>query len=388
MPQSVDQRFARVRELFEQERREAKIARTLDDIPISFELISHEWLSRVLCAGVHGAEVTAHTLDIDREGTTNRGRIFLQYNAAGQAAKLPPSVFCKATQTLESRFILGLNNCAEGEITFYNKVRALLDIEAPVAYFSKIDRESLNSITLLRDMTGQVEFCDERTQVSQTMARDQLGVLARLHGKFYGKSGRETPLSDYQTIEEFNRLTEEGVHWSERGYEGLLQAEPVVPARLLARAKDIWPATSRAFARHGDLPRTLIHNDVHLKNWYITSAGRMGLSDWQCVVRGHWCRDLAYVISSSLSPDNRRAWERELIAYYLECLAGQGIPTPSLDQTMRLYRQQLFAALQMWTVTLARPEGAPEMQPPATSLEFIRRIATAIDDHNAFASFD
>jgi hypothetical protein len=53
-----------------------------------------------------------------------------------------------------------------------NKVRALLDFEAQVAYISKIDRESLNSITLLRDMTGQVEFCDERTQVSEPMARD------------------------------------------------------------------------------------------------------------------------------------------------------------------------------------------------------------------------
>ena len=388
MQQSTAQRFARVRELFEQEQRERRIARTLDDIPARFELISNEWLGRVLCAGVAGAEVTGYTLDIDSAGTTNRGRIFLQYNAAGQAAGLPPSVFCKATQTLESRFILGLNNCAEGEIIFHNKVRALLDIEAPVAYFSTIDRESLNSITLLKDMTGQVEFCDERTEMSQAMARDQLGVLARLHGKFYGRPETETPLRDYQTIEEFNRLTEEGVHWSERGHLGFLQAESVVPARLYARAGEIWPATSRAFARHGELPRTLIHNDVHLKNWYVTSDGRMGLSDWQCVVRGHWCRDLAYVIATALTPENRRAWERGLIAHYLECLAGQGVPTLPFDDVLLLYRQQLFAALQMWTVSLARPEGAPEMQPPATALEFIRRIATAIDDHDAFASFD
>ena len=28
---------------------------------------------------------------------------------------------------------------------------------------------------------------------------------------------------------------------------------------------------------HSELPRTLIHSDVHLKNWYINADGEMGI---------------------------------------------------------------------------------------------------------------
>lgn len=387
MSGAAEQIFARVRELYETARAAQRVVVDLDEIPFSYELISDEWLSKAICRDAPGARVVAHSLDRPDEGTCNRRRIFLRYNTEGVAAGLPPSVFCKATQSLESRFILGLNGCAEGEITFHNKVRGLLDIEAPLSYFSNIDRQSLNSITLLRDMAGQVQFCDERTAVTKEMAKSQLALLARLHGRFHDASELQTLLQDFQTIEQFANRTEAAIRWSDAQYKGFLAAESVIPARLFRRAKDIWEATERAFDRHRELPRTLIHNDVHLKNWYIAASGNMGLNDWQCGVRGHWSRDLAYVLSTALTPENRRAWEQELIAYYLDRLHTEGVPKPAYDEALALYRQQLFAALIMWTTTLSPAPGSPQMQPPAASLRFIERIAHAIDDHDAFASF-
>ena len=44
------------------------------------------------------------------------------------------------------------------------------------------------------------------------------------------------------------------------------------------------------------------------------------------------------------------------------------------------YRQQMFAALAWWTGTLGQPPDAPAMQPQETSLEFIKRMAVALDD--------
>jgi len=37
----------------------------------------------------------------------------------------------------------------------------------------------------------------------------------------------------------------------------------------------------------------LLHCDVHPGNSYVTGDNRMGLCDWQCVVRGGWARDIA-----------------------------------------------------------------------------------------------
>jgi hypothetical protein len=126
---------------------------------------------------------------------------------------------------------------------------------------------------------------------------------------------------------------------------------------------------------------------VHLKNWYIDADGEMGLNDWQCSCKGNWGRDIAYAISTALTPENRREWERELVGYYVEQLTAAGIDGVDFELAWKLYRQNLFSALAWWTGTLGQPPEAPKMQPPATSREFIRRITHAIDDLDALAAF-
>ena len=109
----------------------------------------------------------------------------------------------------------------------------------------------------------------------------------------------------------------------------------------------------------------------------------MGLMDWQCCVRGHWSRDLVYAITTSLSVENRRAWEKQLVEYYLEQLAANGVPPVSMERAMQLYKTQLFPTLAFWTGTLTPAPGSPDMQPVETSIKFIHRITHAMDDLDA-----
>jgi hypothetical protein len=80
-------------------------------------------------------------------------------------------------------------------------------------------------------------------------------------------------------------------------------------------------------------------------------------------------------VSTGLTVDDRRSWERELVARYATAL--------QLDErdVWSGFRDQLPGALMMWTPTLSKPPGLPDMQPKATSLEMIRRITTALADH-------
>jgi Ser/Thr protein kinase RdoA (MazF antagonist) len=171
----------------------------------------------------------------------------------------------------------------------------------------------------------------------------------------------------------------------ERGFQ---QAGDLIPAPVFARPDDVWTATLRCVDDHRRLPRTLIHSDVHLKNWYIDGDGELGLSDWQCSSKGNWSRDVSYALATALSIDDRRAWERDLLSYYLEQLHTAGAPTPDLDDAWRLYRRQLFAALAWWTGTLGQPRKGSQMQPQDTSREFIRRITAAIDDLDALSAWN
>ena len=162
----------------------------------------------------------------------------------------------------------------------------------------------------------------------------------------------------------------------------MIRAEHVIPASVTRVKERIWPMAERSLAMHENAPRTVIHSDVHLGNWYITRDGIMGLSDWARVCRGHWGRDLAYALMTVLAVDDRRAWERELLRRYCDKFAEVAKQPLEFDRAWDAYRRLACLALLMWTPTLCPPPTLPDMQPVPTSMEMIRRITTAMDDHD------
>ncbi|HKR43274.1 MAG TPA: hypothetical protein VJU59_26935, partial [Paraburkholderia sp.] len=99
-----------------------------------------------------------------------------------------------------------------------------------------------------------------------------------------------------------------------------------------------------------------------------------------------WARDLVYTLTCALSIENRRRWEKELIRFYLGRMHELGVPLISFDAAMLLCRQQIFTPLAFWTNTLIPAQGMPDMQPRQTTLEFLRRLFAAIEDHDALDS--
>jgi hypothetical protein len=239
----------------------------------------------------------------------------------------------------------------------------------------------------MRDLREEVAFCRIDTVLTRAQVESQLRLLATLHGRYYASAELATVLAPFSNWERFFTITVEDAGFGEACIRGFNAARDLVPPRLFAREAEVWPATLRCAARHAELPRTLTHNDVHLKNWFIAADGEMGVNDWQNCCKGNWSRDLAYCLSTGLQPEQRRDSEQELLAFYLDQLAVRGGPRLEYADAFRLYRQQLFAALAWWTGTLGQPPDALLMQPPATSCEFIRRMAIAIDDLDALDSF-
>lgn len=376
----MSQMITEIQAAYERDQLLQREAITADDLPLSFESVTDRWLTAVLCQNVPNAKVIGHQLGPVDTGSSNRRRIEVEYNDVGIAAGLPWALFCKASHELYNRISLGVSGGAHVETYFYNHIRPLLQIEAPRSFYAKYDPTSFNSMVILGDLTGSVtEFCNHKTVMTLERARSQMRLLGKLHGTTYSHPGIQAQMEHVKTWPDyFNGTLAFGMEAGSNN--GFLAAEEVIPSRLFKRYQDVWSTTMRSMELHRTSPYFFAHGDVHLKNWYVAGSGEMGLGDWQCASRGHWARDFAYALSTALTVEDRRTWERDLLKLYLEELRAAGGPAVSFDEGWNAYRQQLITALTWWTVTLTPPPGMPDMQPRDITLEFIRRIATAMDD--------
>lgn len=364
-------------------------ARQFDDVPCTPYAVTPEWLTAVLCGKVPGAVVTHVEVKPASAGTHERHQLKVSYNEEGRRAGLPVSIFTKSLPSIVTRMIGGFNGTARVEGSFFTQIRPQLEIEAPLCYHSAYDRRTFAAIHLLEDLvaTKSATFCNHKTYVTRAMADDMIDLLAALHGRFYGDP---TLAERYRWLASYPRWFTIGAakmgteYYTRKAFDA---AAHVIPEEVMARRDDVWPATMRALALHDSEPQGLIHSDVHIGNWYRTGAGQMGLCDWQCLSRGHWSRDFAYAVTASLTPDNRRSWERELLARYVERFAEKTGVRPDFDLSFLRYRQQIVHALAMWTITLCHSPLLPNMQPEDTTLTMIERMTTAMADLDALDSF-
>ena len=378
---------ARIADIFSHETHNAKVTRA-SEVPTSYDSLTTEWLTDVMCRGVSGAKVEGFRFGERDDGSSNRRRIFLTYNDAGTKAGLPATVFCKCAETLQTRTVLGISGAAAGEANFFNKIRGRVAMEAPTAYYAGYDPNNHATILVLRDLAGEVKYCDSDTPFDWAMASGQMSNLARLHATFFKSPELGTASIPYRTWTQWWRdMMKASPNFAASCDQAFGQSEDLMAPRLFKRRAEVWPATTKSVDRHLELPQTLIHCDVHPRNWYRTNDGKMGLGDWQCMGVGHWARDVVYAMTTALTVENRRKWEKDLVRFYLDKMRELGAPQMSEEETWTNLRQQLFTALAFWTITLVPAPEMPDMQPVGPTREFLRRLYAAIDDHDALDSF-
>jgi hypothetical protein len=139
--------------------------------------------------------------------------------------------------------------------------------------------------------------------------------------------------------------------------------------RILAGFRALWRRDEAG-------PVALAHGDAHIGNTYVDAHGRPGFLDWQGVCRAPVLYDVAYFITGSLDPEDRRASERDLVRHYLKALASHGGPQLDFDTAWEDYRRYTLHGF-LWTVT------PPVMQPPEKVKAMGERHAIAIAEHDS-----
>ncbi|MFI5718186.1 phosphotransferase [Nocardia sp. NPDC051750] len=353
-------------------------------IPMKKSEVDAEWLNRVLTDGYPGAEVESFEIVDAEGGTTSRWKATVQYNETGRRARLPEHLFAKTTLTFTQRLTQYLANALPGEPNFFQHLRPELDIEAPRGYFGAADLRTGRSLTLLEDVsvTRGAHFCTPLERVTREQIESLLRNMARWHGHYWespelkAREWLKTPGAHFRN---FDRL----LGMQKRATVGLKRAPEIVPETLPPVQDKLYAACDRALQIAEQSPQTLLHGDPHIGNAYVCADGSVGFTDWQLVMRGSWAFDVAYTITSGLQVEDRRSWEPDLIALYIDALREAGGPALSFDSAWLAYRQQSLYPYFAWMITIGRSSLMPEFQPADICRAIVHRTATAIMDLDA-----
>lgn len=339
-----------------------------------------EELTAALGAAVPGAEVERLRVEIDSRGTTDRARLHLDWNAAGQAAGLPASAFAKGTSSqLAPRVIVSGFGCHTYETRFFREIQpAVADLTiAPYVARSGAGGRYVLAFEDLALRPGGVTFYDADDEAPLSHAEAVVDLLGTLHGRFW-RSPRFT--TDLAWLETYARRPGGGFMkrfftWSEKRF---MAQDRVVPETVRRLTKDYVRNQDTLTHVWEAMPQTLCHGDTHLGNTYANADGTAGIYDWQVFHKMNGLRDLAYFLMHSVPTELRRAHEKSLLERYLQVLAdsGAGADVPAFGEAWDTYRLLTVDGWIAIVFTLAAGSMQPDDRMEVTA---VRAIATLTD---------
>ncbi|WAJ42915.1 phosphotransferase [Mycobacterium sp. Aquia_216] len=309
-------------------------------------------------------------------GTSSRARLVLTGD------DVPESVFVKiAAQTAATRLMGELGRLGNTEVRFYSQLAPELS-GVPVTYGTAFDTWTGRYLLVLEDLPESCVFPDTLHPLTTDQAGLIVELLATLHGTFWDRMRHNgggplgwlyTPSGDVTSLLTGPLMT---TSMKRLGEQTTNEVDfPIDRGRFIAE-------NYRAVAALIDTPpHTVMHGDAHPGNMYFRD-GEAGLLDWQAVRRGHPSRELAYTLITSLTPEDRRSTQRELLDVYRQALAAAGGPELDREDLWLRYRQGSLYAYVAPLITA----GMGGMQVEDIAMEGLRRGVAALDDLETVAA--
>lgn len=341
-------------------------------LPRTVEEIDPAVLSRVMGTTVRSMRVLSSDA-----GTSSRARLVLT------GKDVPESVFVKvAAKTAATRLMGELGRLGHTEVRFYRELAPQV-IGVPYCYGAAFDPWTGRYLLVLEDLPAEsCEFPDTLHPLSTDQAGLIVELLAELHATFWGRLPRDgrgslgwlyTPSGDVTSL-----LTGSLMHTSIKrlAERTTCSVDPKVDtgAFIADNYRDVAALIDTP-------PHTVMHGDAHPGNMYF-HGGKAGLLDWQAVRRGHPSRELAYTLITSLTPEDRRASQRELLDDYRRALVAAGGPELDRDDLWLRFRQGALYAYVAPLITT----GMGGMQVEDIAMEGLRRGVAALDDLETVAA--
>jgi hypothetical protein len=336
-------------------------------IPADWDDVTGLWMTAALRRDHPETVVDEVRVLLRDDGTNRRARLGLTYSE-GQG---PETVFVKAHDPAH-RLVHLRNGNLFGEARLLAS-RVELPVDRPQVYKVIIDRLRLDFLLVMEDLSARgADPRDASRPLSVDQVANGLRGLARLHSRYWAFTARSQPRLRW--VKTWKPTEGWQVGLRKRIPIGLERGVGSIPSEVAHLGGDeiveLWARYVSSLSRGA---MTLLHGDAHIGNTYVLPDGDVGFLDWQVVRRGNWSQDVGYFVVGSLSVEDRRSSEAELLELYRQALEIPADQLPSAEAAWLRYRSTPAYGQAIWISTL----GTDGWQRPELSLELARRFCTA-----------
>jgi hypothetical protein len=307
--------------------------------------LTTEWLTGALrSAGFDGVVADFAVRDLG-EGVGMMGvvcMIELTY-ASGTG---PTSVIGKFATTIGPNLAISLHfDIYRREVVFYQDIAPLTSVTTPRIHFAEIAGPD-DFIMLMEDMTAYRRG-DQVLGCTPAEAVDCMEELVKLHAPFWDQV--DTPLFEF-TFRHAPSAHSTGMCQAAIDSWPNMDANfgAYIPAAMTAAKETFLAAVPQMQLWIASDPITFVHGDYRMDNLMLGTApdhAPIVSLDWQGVLRSKGIQDVAYLLSQSMSPDDRRTYERALVGQWQRGLTDAGVRNYSAEQAWEDYRR---AVLYLW----------------------------------------
>jgi hypothetical protein len=346
----------------------ADIPRTVDDITAS-------WLTTALSNRYPGIEVS-RIVDLHVIwGTATKVLADIEYATAPPPGG--PSTHLCIKGEFDERVRATIDQWSttptQLEAAFYDHLAPRLTVPLSPVYYTAAQK-GIGGVLIMDNLTEHgAQFGDPTHPWSPEAVARGLHVLASLHGSTWGQDFTDIDFIDVgsPTVRSAVEALFSPQHWDTT--LGGADAPPIPPA--LYDRERIWTAYQRAFTADAANASSIVHGDAHLGNALRTRNGDVLFIDWAGPCLAPWSFDVAYFLTGSLTIEDRRHHERDLLENYLQALATSGGPDLDRTEAWDNYRAHQLHGI-IWSML------PPTLQSRDAVHAMTERYTAAIQDHH------
>jgi hypothetical protein len=316
------------------------------EILASLDGITREWVQKVFkAAGVKAQRVSmVSTERVGHGNMSETARVYVSYNAAPDES--PNTIICKFDPKIPQAAAMA---AAVGsnlrEVETYRFFDATPPVRLPRAYLAEHAHNGATLNLVLEDLTATSRPGDQIGGCSQADAALVVAELGKLHAAYWKNA-------DVAALPWLMDRKAGGEMLGDTYARGAEIFHERFERRLSKEAFEIIDAFVPLVAKFGLAVRphtTLLHGEIRVDNVMFETpkdgAPRACLIDWQFTTFGDPHYDIAYFLTGSLTPEDRRACENALIeAHHRQIAAVDASYT--LEDARAAYRFNTLAGLQ------------------------------------------